>query len=100
MVEAANGAEAVRLLGEARPELILLDLLMPEMDGFEFIAVMRENPDWRSIPVVVITSRDVTAEDRRKLNGQVSRILSKSGLNREALLSELNRVLRAQARRD
>jgi CheY-like chemotaxis protein len=61
---------------------------------------MRENPAWRSIPVVVITSRDVTAEDRRKLNGQVTRVLSKSGLNREALLTEVNRVLRTRASRD
>jgi PAS domain S-box-containing protein len=99
VLEAENGAAALRVLQDGKPELILLDLLMPEMDGFEFIAAMKENPEWRQIPVVVITSKDLTADERRKLNGQVSRVLSKGALDRDALLAELHRTVRANQRR-
>jgi CheY-like chemotaxis protein len=55
------------------PELILLDLMMPEMDGFEFIAHLRENDSWHAIPVVVLTAKDITAEDHLRLQGNVRR---------------------------
>jgi CheY-like chemotaxis protein len=97
VLEAENGAAALRVMAESRPELILLDLLMPEMDGFEFIDAMKANPEWQRIPVVVITSKDLSAADRQKLNGSVSRVLSKSALRREELLAELrNSVRRAR----
>lgn len=93
VTEAENGSDALACIEMHRPELILLDLMMPEMDGFEFVAAMKSHPEWRSIPIVVITAKDVTEEDRRKLNGQVQRILSKSGLNRDILLEEVQRAV-------
>ncbi len=87
--EAVNGRVALVRMAEHRPALILLDLMMPEMDGFAFIAELRKVPAWRMIPVVVITALDLTAEDRLRLNGYVERILQKGNYNRDELLREL-----------
>jgi signal transduction histidine kinase/DNA-binding response OmpR family regulator/HAMP domain-containing protein len=79
VVEADNGQIALTRLNEARPNAILLDLMMPEMDGFEFIDEVRQHEDWREIPIIVITARDVTAEDRTRLNGRVESVIRKGG---------------------
>ncbi len=93
VVEADNGAAALEKLEEFIPELILLDLMMPRMDGFDVVAALRRDDRWKEIPVVVITAKDVTEEDRRRLNGQVERIVSKGSLDQEALLAEVRRVV-------
>jgi len=74
----------------ARPALILLDLMMPEMDGFEFANRVRQHPEWRSIPIVVMTAKDLSAEERQRLNGSVETILHKAGSSREALLDQVH----------
>lgn len=89
VVEAENGRVGLERMAEIRPELILLDLMMPEMDGFEFITELRQNPLWRTIPVIVITAMDLTAEDHLRLNGYVTQILQKGAYSREALLQEV-----------
>ena len=94
VVEAENGVKALEQMRLSRPGLIFLDLMMPEMDGFEFAAELWRNPDWRSIPIVVVTARDLTAEDRRRLNGHVETILQKQGDSRESLLSQVRDLLR------
>ena len=96
--EAENGAAALEWLNsnETVPELILLDLMMPTMDGFELVNALRLNPAWRQIPIIVITAKDITEDDRARLNGQVQRILSKGRVDREALLGELRRALAGQ----
>jgi CheY-like chemotaxis protein len=66
-------------MAEAQPDAIILDLMMPEMDGFEFVDALRRLSDWRDIPVLVITARDLTDDDRRRLNGSVEHILQKHG---------------------
>ena len=90
--EAANGRIALECLQSAAPDLILLDLMMPEMDGFEFARRLREKPEWRRIPVVVLTARDLTAEDRRRLNGDVEKIVQKGAWDQTALLHELRHL--------
>jgi signal transduction histidine kinase/CheY-like chemotaxis protein len=75
--EAVDGRAALALVQEVHPQLVLLDLMMPEMDGFEFIEQFRANEDWRDIPVIVVTAKDLTAADRRRLSGSVTRILAK-----------------------
>ncbi len=87
VTEATDGCDALAQLKEARPDAIILDLMMPEMDGFEFIEEMRRKAEWRSIPVVVVTARDLTAEDRRRLNGGVERIIQKTA--RDEVLREV-----------
>jgi CheY-like chemotaxis protein len=62
---------------------------MPEMDGFELVAELRRHDAWRAIPVLVITAKELTAEDRRRLNGYVERILQKGTASRDALLREV-----------
>jgi signal transduction histidine kinase/CheY-like chemotaxis protein len=72
VVEASNGHEAWACMARRAPSLILLDLMMPDIDGFEFLDELRQHPQWRSIPVIVITAKDLTEEDRMYLNGSCS----------------------------
>ncbi len=89
VTEARNGREALERLEEAPPGLILLDLMMPEMDGFEFLAALRARPEFSGLPVVVVTAADLSEEDHRRLSGGVERILHKAAYSRDALLEEL-----------
>ena len=87
---AENGSVALeKLAAQERPDLILLDLMMPVMDGFEFLRVLRGEPQLADIPVVVITAKDLTAEDRRILDGSVQDIIAKGAIDREKLLREV-----------
>jgi signal transduction histidine kinase/DNA-binding response OmpR family regulator len=96
--EADNGKSALESLKHAAPDLIVLDLMMPEMDGFEFVAELRRTESGRRIPVVVVTAKEITAEDRARLNGQVRRIFRKGSFSREELTAELRRALDAARR--
>jgi signal transduction histidine kinase/DNA-binding response OmpR family regulator/HAMP domain-containing protein len=91
--EAENGRVAIEMLDEVRPDLILLDLMMPEMDGFEFMDSLRKRLDFVGVPVVVVTAADLTEEDHRRLNGAVERVLQKSDLNRDQLLTEVRELV-------
>ena len=71
--------------------MIILDLMMPKMDGFEFLDKLRSRTDWQDIPVVVITAKDLTQEDRDRLNGGVERIIQKS--DRDEMLRQLSREI-------
>ena len=93
VTEAENGIEALRLMESERPSLIFLDLMMPEMDGFAFAAEVGRRPEWRSIPIVVVTAQDLSNEDRRRLNGHVETILRKLGDSRQALLEQVRDLL-------
>ena len=95
VLAAANGLEALVRVAEHRPELILLDLMMPEMDGFACIEALRQHDAWRSIPIVVITAKDLTEEDRQRLNGSLERILRKGAYNQEELLREVRALVAA-----
>ncbi len=92
--EAENGRVALEAVGRSVPGLILLDLMMPEMDGFEFITELRANPAWASIPVIVVTAKDITRDEMLRLDGHVKKIVQKGALSRE----ELAREIRALAR--
>jgi len=94
VVEAQNGRAGLDQLSAGMPALILLDLMMPEMDGFEFMQKLRARADGRLVPVVVITAKDITEEDRRRLNGQVVRVLQKSTLSLEGLVTELRALVK------
>ncbi|HET6522788.1 MAG TPA: response regulator, partial [Geminicoccaceae bacterium] len=101
VVEAADGAAALARLREAGSgpvDLILLDLLMPVMDGFELLVELRREPAWRAIPVVVLTAKDLTDDDHRRLNGGVAGIMQKGSVSRTEILAELRAALRARAR--
>lgn len=89
VAEASDGRVGLAKLKESQPDLILLDLMMPGMDGFQFMTEMRKNIAWQRIPVIVVTAKSLTAADRQHLNGYVERILQKGAYNREALLREV-----------
>ena len=86
---AENGRVALEKLAQQQPDLILLDLMMPEMDGFQFLEQMRRRVEWQNIPVIVVTAKELTAADRLQLNGYVERILQKPGTNLHTLMHEI-----------
>jgi len=91
--EAENGAIALAMMEAERPSLIFLDLVMPVMDGFTFADTVRLHPEWRAIPIVVVTAHDLTGEERRRLNGYVETVIQKSGLSREELMQHVRAAL-------
>ncbi len=93
VIAAENGKIALELMQQNQPQLILLDLMMPEMDGFEFITNLRQHQNWRDIPVIVLTAKDVTVEDRLRLQGCVNNIFQKGAYSRDELLTDLRRLL-------
>jgi CheY-like chemotaxis protein len=113
---AEDGRGGLALVEESRPDLILLDLLMPGpalststmlsvnsaegMNGFEFLSALRRREEWRSIPVVVVTACDLTAEERVWLEGYVEKVIQKGDYTRQALLNEVSSLvaMRVQAR--
>jgi signal transduction histidine kinase/CheY-like chemotaxis protein len=92
---AENGHVALQRVAAQQPALILLDLMMPEMDGFQLVEALREREAWRSIPIIVVTAKDLTAEDHLRLNGYVEKILQKGAYSREALLVEIRDLVAA-----
>jgi signal transduction histidine kinase/DNA-binding response OmpR family regulator len=95
VTEADNGQAALALLESGLPGVILLDLMMPELDGFGVVSALREREAWHGVPVVIITAKELTAEERAWLNGSVVRILEKRALGERALLSEVRELVAA-----
>jgi DNA-binding response OmpR family regulator len=98
VVEAENGEVALDALTAARPDAIILDLMMPKMDGFEFLGRVRASSGQRDVPVVVLTARDLTEEDRSRLAGGVERIIQKGG--RDEMLRQVADELRKCVKRN
>jgi CheY-like chemotaxis protein len=97
VVEAPNGKVGLERLKEIAPTLILLDLMMPEMDGFEFMDTLRRREKLQRIPVFVITAKDLTEEDRRRLNGGVERIIQKGATSQDEVLDLVRSLLQRSA---
>ncbi|MDQ3218370.1 MAG: response regulator, partial [Actinomycetota bacterium] len=93
VAEAENGRVALEKVKQHPPSLILLDLMMPEMDGFEFLDTLRHNEAWDAIPVVVLTAKDLTPKERAMLSGNVERVLQKGAYTRDALVSEVRKIV-------
>ncbi len=93
VVKAEHGGEALELLENKKPSLILLDLMMPVMDGYEFVACLQKREEWRSIPVVVLTSTILNAEDQARLHGYVENIYQKEACNQQELLKHIHGLI-------
>jgi CheY-like chemotaxis protein/anti-sigma regulatory factor (Ser/Thr protein kinase) len=93
VAEARNGREALARLNEAAPDLILLDLMMPEMDGFQVVDALQENLEWRDIPVIVVTARDLDAAERVRLNAGVQSVLVKESFKPADLVARIRRLV-------
>ena len=91
VVEASNGMEGLAHVDRAVPRVVLLDLNMPVMDGFVFLQELRARPDCRDLPVVVLTARDLTAEDRRRLRG-ANQVLHKGATRMSDLVEKLQNL--------
>lgn len=96
VLEAENGRKALEVMQTEQPGVILLDLMMPEMDGFTFIRELRQHPQWRSLPVIVLTAKDLTLEERQWLGEQTQQIYSKGENNRQVLLDEIRSLLQVK----
>jgi len=94
---AANGRIALQALEFEVPSLILLDLMMPVMNGWQFAAELRKRPAWREIPVIVLTAKDLSQQERRILNGDVQGVWQKGALSRAELLSEIHELMAAKS---
>jgi adenylate cyclase len=90
---AANGREGLDRANVEAPNLILLDLMMPEMDGFEFMAQLRKKPEFTSIPVIVITGADLSPADHQRLNGGVQHILQKATSSQDEFLRQIRALV-------
>ena len=99
VVEAANGQEALERVAHSVPQLILLDLTMPVMDGFTFLHALRERPDCHDVPVVVLSARDLSSDDRRRLKS-ADRVLAKGSTSLNALATEVLALASHQATAD
>ena len=93
--EAENGRVGLQKVTQVRPKIIVLDLMMPEKDGFEFLEDMRKNASFRDITTIVVTAKDLTDEDRLRLNGHVQKVLQKGAFPLDRLAQEIGAVVRA-----
>lgn len=90
---AENGKIALSILEQGMPSIIFLDLMMPVMNGFEFLSVFETHREWDRIPIVIITSRDLSLEERQRLNGTVRKIIQKGDFTPEKLLKQLAQLI-------
>jgi CheY-like chemotaxis protein len=88
-VQAENGSVALERMATELPSLILLDLMMPVMDGFGFLQAVAQHPEYREIPIVVVTAKDLTPEERRMLGSRVDQVVEKGAIDRDRLLSDI-----------
>jgi PAS domain S-box-containing protein len=100
VVEAADGRAALEwLVAHPEPALVLLDLMMPEVDGFEVLDALAANVQWRDIPVIVLTAKQLSAAERERLSGQARNVLAKGSVTRSDIAAAINAAMRRRAAR-
>ncbi len=99
VLRAYGGAEGIQMAHGRQPDLIVLDLMMPEMSGFEVVEMLKQRPDTAATPILVLTAKLLTAEDRRQLNRHVMQIMEKSEFNHGRFIGEVRRALVRRPRR-
>ena len=95
--EGENGRVGLERVAESRPDIIVLDLMMPEMDGFQFISELLKKEGFGRIPIVVVTDKDVSLEDRQRLSGHVQEILHKGSYNRQDMVQVIQGLIKSRA---
>jgi CheY-like chemotaxis protein len=93
VIRAYSGREAIDAARREHPDLIILDLMMPEISGFEVVNALNEQEDTARIPVIVVTSKEITSEDRVRLNGYVMTIMNKTDLDPDCFTDEVRRAM-------
>jgi CheY-like chemotaxis protein len=98
VAEAVNGRAALEWLARNQPPaLIMLDIMMPEMDGFEFLDAFRKHPEWQDIPVIVLTAKELTAQERERLMGQTRKVIAKGDSFRDDIATAIGAAIRRPA---
>ena len=93
VLRAYGGREAIDTARQELPDLIVLDLMMPEVDGFEVVSALQENPETARIPVLVVTAKQISAEDRARLDGSVTAVIEKAVFDRDRFTAEVRRAM-------
>jgi CheY-like chemotaxis protein len=93
VLRAYGGCEAIDVARRELPDVIVLDLAMPEINGFEVAAALKESADTAGIPILAVTAKQITAEDRAHLNGFVTTIIDKAEFDRERFTAEVRRIV-------
>lgn len=94
LMEAANGREAIDLARRELPDLMILDLMMPEVDGFGVLDALKQNPETASIPVIVVTAKELTKEERERLEGRIHSLMQKGEFMNDDLLDEVRSLVK------
>ena len=93
VTQASGGAMALNRMREQKPSVVLLDIMMPEMDGFEFLEHLRQEPAWMDIKVIIVSAKDLTTEDLEWLNSRSTQIFQKGIYNRHELIETVSAAL-------
>jgi CheY-like chemotaxis protein len=93
VLRAYGGREAIDAARRELPDLIVLDLMMPEVNGFDVVEALHKDPDTMGIPILIVTAKHVTAEDRAKLNGFVMSVMEKANFDRNRFIAEVRRAM-------
>ena len=92
--QAENGLEALKKARTTQPDLIVLDLMMPEMDGFAVLDRLKEDPILSDIPVIVVTAKDLTAAEKARLSGRIESLMQKGSFMDDDLLEEIRSLVK------
>jgi threonine synthase len=93
LFEATNGREALVLAHQEHPNLIILDLMMPEMDGFAVMDELKKSPDTAEIPVIVVTAKELTPDEKSRIRGHIQTLMQKGDFMSDELLDEVRALL-------
>ncbi|MHB1123968.1 MAG: response regulator [Ramlibacter sp.] len=93
VLRARGGKEGIETARRERPDLIVLDLMMPEVSGFDVVERLKDSPETATIPVVVVTAKTLTAQDKAMLNGLVAVVLQKAAFNHGRFVNEVRRAI-------
>jgi CheY-like chemotaxis protein len=91
--EANNGLDGLRLIKETRPNLVILDLMMPGIDGFTIVEAMKADTILKNIPIVVITAKELSSIEWQRLNGKIKALLQKGSFMDSDLLNDIKQAL-------
>jgi threonine synthase len=94
LFEAEDGVSAINLIQKESPDLVILDLMMPEMDGFSVLDALRNDPSTASIPVIVVTAKELTEQEKNRLEGQIQSLMQKGDFMNDELLEEVRSLVK------
>ena len=94
LFEAEDGKAALELIQSEKPDLVILDLMMPEIDGFTVLDSLKNDPETASIPVIVVTAKELTTQEKTRLAGQIESLMQKGDFMSDELLEEVRSLIK------